>query len=221
LRFEAAKAAAPYVHARLQAVTLGGDPEHPIKVDHVSELESAWHNYDYSLSGDEFYHLCGAEYLARGDKNPQAITNLARLVATPQRLDEGYNQSIWMDADVFVFDQQNLVFDFAHDQPTVGYAFGREGWLYRAGSGKMRVTPPRVHNTATYFTQSAVDLDMLIGSIHHIDAHRKIVSNYQLGVGLLRGLQYSLMFPTFSHVCQFPPPLLRSLVQRNNKLMRL
>src|SRR6188472_1638639 len=36
LRFEAAKAAAPYVHARLQAVTLGGDPENPIKVDNMS-----------------------------------------------------------------------------------------------------------------------------------------------------------------------------------------
>jgi hypothetical protein len=39
LRFEAAKAAAPYVHARLQAVTLGGDPENPIKVDNMSDLE--------------------------------------------------------------------------------------------------------------------------------------------------------------------------------------
>jgi hypothetical protein len=41
LRFEAAKAAAPYVHARLQAVTLEGDPENPIKVDNISELEAA------------------------------------------------------------------------------------------------------------------------------------------------------------------------------------
>src|SRR3954469_21187940 len=41
LRFEAAKAAAPYVHARLQAVTLGGDPENPIKVDTMSELQAA------------------------------------------------------------------------------------------------------------------------------------------------------------------------------------
>src|SRR3954464_14985531 len=41
LRFEAAKAAAPYVHARLQAMTLGGDPENPIKVDNMSELEAA------------------------------------------------------------------------------------------------------------------------------------------------------------------------------------
>ena len=40
---EAAKAAAPYVHARLQAVTLGGDPENPIKLDNRSELDEARH----------------------------------------------------------------------------------------------------------------------------------------------------------------------------------
>src|SRR3954452_398666 len=40
LRFEAAKAAAPYCHPRLQAVTLGGDPENPIKLDNISELET-------------------------------------------------------------------------------------------------------------------------------------------------------------------------------------
>ena len=41
LRFEAAKAAAPYVHARLQSTTLAGDPERPLKVDSMSELEAA------------------------------------------------------------------------------------------------------------------------------------------------------------------------------------
>jgi len=40
MRFEAAKAAPPYCHPRLQAVTLGGDPENPIKVENVSELEA-------------------------------------------------------------------------------------------------------------------------------------------------------------------------------------
>ena len=39
VRLDAAKAAAPYVHARLQAVTLAGDPENPIKVESISELE--------------------------------------------------------------------------------------------------------------------------------------------------------------------------------------
>src|ERR1700716_1783371 len=41
LRFEAAKAAAPYVHARLQTTTLAGDPKKPLKVDSMSDLEAA------------------------------------------------------------------------------------------------------------------------------------------------------------------------------------
>jgi hypothetical protein len=40
VRLDAAKAAAPYVHARLQTTTLAGDPEKPLKVDNMSELET-------------------------------------------------------------------------------------------------------------------------------------------------------------------------------------
>ena len=41
VRLDAAKAAAPYVHARLQTTTLAGDPEKPLKLDNPSELEAA------------------------------------------------------------------------------------------------------------------------------------------------------------------------------------
>jgi hypothetical protein len=41
VRLDAAKAAAPYVHARLQTTTLAGDPEKPLKVDSISDLETA------------------------------------------------------------------------------------------------------------------------------------------------------------------------------------
>jgi len=187
-------------------------------LDSVSNW-AGFHGHDYSLAGDEFYDLCGPEYLARGSKNPQSITNLARLVATRQRLDAGYQRVIWMDADVFVFDPAKLMFDFSDESLTTGYAFGREVWLTRNSAGHFAVTPPRAHNAATLFTQNAIDLDMLITLIRHIDAGRQIVSNYQVGVALLRGLQYSLMFPTFSHVGLFSPELLRALVERNEKLL--
>jgi hypothetical protein len=84
----------------------------------------------------------------------------------------------------------------------------------------LRAWRPRAHNAATLFTQSAVDLDTLIGLIRHIDASREIASNYQLGVGLLRGLQYSLMFQTFSHVGAFSPILVRALAQGNTRILR-
>jgi hypothetical protein len=76
---------------------------------------------------------------------------------------------------------------------TTGYAFGREVWTDRGGLQILRAWRLRAHNAAAFFTQSAVDLDTLIGLIRHIDASREISSNYQLGVGLLRGLQYSLI----------------------------
>src|SRR3954452_24522520 len=41
VRLDAAKAAAPHVHARLQNTTLAGDPEKPLKLDAVCELEAA------------------------------------------------------------------------------------------------------------------------------------------------------------------------------------
>jgi hypothetical protein len=40
VRLDAAKAAAPYDHARLQTTTLAGDPEKPLKVHGMSELEA-------------------------------------------------------------------------------------------------------------------------------------------------------------------------------------
>jgi hypothetical protein len=178
------------------------------------------HGYNYSLAGDEFYELCGPEFLARGNKNPRAITNLARLVATRNHLDAGYQRVIWMDADVFVFNPAKLVFDFSADSLSTGYAFGREVSIYRNAAGILQTGAPVSHNAATFFTPGAVDLDILITLIRHIDAKRQIVSNYQIGVNLLRGLQYSLMFPTFSHVGVFFPVLVRALAERDERVLR-
>lgn len=182
---------------------------------------AALHGHDHSLAGDEFYDLCGHRYLAGGHKNPQALTNLARLVATRQRLDAGYQQVIWMDADMFVFDPERLVFDFQSESLPTGYAFGREVWVKRVSSGTVYVSNPRAHNAATFFTPREVDLDILISLIRHIDAFRKIVSNYQVGVELLRGLQYSLMFPTFSHAAVFSPDLLRAIAEQDENILRV
>jgi hypothetical protein len=179
-----------------------------------------FHGHDYSLAGDEFYDLCGPEYLTRGSKNPQAITNLARLVATRQRLDGGYQRVIWMDADVFVFDPAKLAFNFSAESLSTGYALGREVFLLCDPEGVISASPPVAHNAATFFTPNAVDLDMLIALIHHIDAKRQIVNNFQVGVKLLRGLQYSLMFPTFSHVGVLSPVLLRALAERDEQVLK-
>lgn len=52
MRMDAAKSAAPYVHARLQAVTLAGDPNNPLRQEHSFDLSS--------LSDNELSRLLGA-----------------------------------------------------------------------------------------------------------------------------------------------------------------
>jgi hypothetical protein len=176
------------------------------------------HGHDYSLRGDEFFQLCGPEYLAR-NKSPIAITDLARLVATRQQLDSGYQRVIWLDADVFVFDPGNLVLNFSDKHLTSGYAFGREVWLHRE-KAKIYRTQPFAHNAAMIFTSREIDLDLLISLTRHIGSRRDIVDDLQVGVRLLRGLQYSLMFPTFSHVALFSPLLLHAIANEDEQILR-
>jgi hypothetical protein len=81
-------------------------------------------------------------------------------------------------------------------------------------------TRPCAQNAAAFSTQGTVDLDMLIALIRHIDAKRQIVSNYQVGVHLLRGLEFSLMFPILSHMAVFSPVLLRAITERDEQVMQ-
>lgn len=191
----------------------------PSWIDRCIKSVQNWaslNQYDYLIFGDEFYELCGEEFLNRGKKNPQAITNLARLIAIRKYLNLGYKRVIWMDADVFIYAPNKLKFDFHDKDLSRGYAFGREVWMTQEGTC---LKVPYVHNAAAIFTQDAVDLDMLIDLIKHIDARREIASNLQIGVYLLRGLQNPLMFQTFSNIGLFSPTLLRAILDSNEKIL--
>lgn len=53
MRLDAAKAAAPYVHARLQAVTIAGDPDNPLHLSHSVDMSS--------FSDNDLSRLLGAK----------------------------------------------------------------------------------------------------------------------------------------------------------------
>lgn len=176
---------------------------------------AALHGHDYALWGDEVYDLCGSEYLASGFRNPQAITNLARLLLMRRYLAEGYEAVVWLDADVFVFDPRNLRLNIPAEKLALGYAFGLEVWL----DENRRFTAPRAHNAVTYFTQKQKDLDLLIDIVTHI-GKRGIEHNFQVGVKLLRGLQYSLGFKLFPSVAMYSPALISAICDRNQGLLQ-
>jgi len=93
--------------------------------------------------------------------------------------------------------------------------------LFHDPTGAIRTTRPEAHNAATLFTKTAIDLDVLITLIRHIGTTRRIASNYRVGVTLLRGLQKSLMFATFSPVGLVSPLLIGALAEGRESVLRL
>ncbi len=164
-------------------------------------------NYRYEFIGDEFFVICGEDYLARVGDNKRSITNLARLELTRTRLAEGWDQVIWLDADTFIFDPNR--FELAL---TDGYAFAREVWVAEKADGWLRADVG-VHNAAIVFRGHHPDLDLLIHTIRHIVATRLIHSNYQVGTKLLLGLQYSLDFKVVAQAAMFSPDMVRAIAQ--------
>lgn len=199
---------------RLAVIQSFRDHTVPVWIARCLDSVRSWaerRGHAYFLWGDEFYDLCGAEYLSRGVKNPRAITNYARLLATRDYLKQGFAAVVWLDADVFVFDPEGLDLNFPPGRFALGYAFGREVWMQDSKA----LSVPRAHNALTYFTPSAKDLDFLIEAIRHIDAGREITSNFQVGVRLLQGLHYSLGFELLPHVGLFSPRLITA-IERND-----
>ena len=171
--------------------------------------------FDYAFYGDEFYDLCGPDYLARVDGNPRSITNLARLEITRIKLAEGYDEVIWFDADVFVFDPDRMVV-----RTDAGYAFSHEAWVTKGTDGSANLAYTSLHNAAFIFTRRQTDLELLIHIIRHIVMTRTIGSNYQVGVRLISGLAYSMDIPVITCVGMFSPDLIDAIADNRRRFMR-
>lgn len=172
-------------------------------------------NYDYCFYGDEIRELCGREYLDRVGSNWRSITNLARLEATRLKLAEGYGRVIWLDADVFVFDQAGFEM-----QTDAGYAFSHEVYVVRNPDGSARLVKRALHNAGFLFTPRQTDLDLFIQIIRHTVKTRVISSNLQVGVQLIGGLADTLAISAMTSVAMFSSDVIKSIAGADVEFLR-
>jgi hypothetical protein len=168
--------------------------------------------FEYSFHGDEVFDLCGRNYLDSVKGNVRSITNLARLELVRDALRRDYDRAVWLDADVFVFDQENFQISV-----TQRYAFARETWVERRDTGFFILHG--VNNCAFAFMRGEPDLDLLINITRHVALHRKITSNYQVGGDILKGLRSSLAFTTLENVGMFSPSVIAGIAQNDRELL--
>jgi hypothetical protein len=107
-------------------------------------------DFDYQRV-DNFFDYVPDWYIDKSQGKINIIADLARLEIAKKFLNQGYDQTIWMDADVVVFDPDNLNIDTSEE-----YLVCREVWLDTAddknfGEGEIFCTE-KVTNSLVYFT---------------------------------------------------------------------
>jgi hypothetical protein len=164
------------------------------------------HGYEYLFIGDEIFETVPAWYLAKiGNKLPVA-TDYGRLILMRDALQAGYDEVIWFDADLVIFDQSlTLAFEGT-------CAFGQEVWVQQPG---MRLEARRnVHNAVCVFRPGCPILPFLIHTveslIRRVDADR--ISPQMVGPRLLNALHPLADFPLLPQVGALSPEVLADLI---------
>ena len=116
--------------------------------------------FDYRFFGDEIFKLVPDWYREKiGSKKPIA-TDYARLILMQKALEKGYEQVIWLDADVLVFDQ-SLELEFEGS-----CAFGQEVWVQAVD--ETFAARRNVHNAVCVFRKGCPVLPFLVYTVESI-----------------------------------------------------
>lgn len=121
---------------------------------------SAGQEHDYRFLGDEIFQQVPGWYLDKvRDKLPIA-TDYARLKLIQQALAAGYDQALWLDADVLVLDP-GMRLEFAGS-----CAFGQEVWVQER-QGKLQARR-NIHNAVCVFRQQCPVLPFLLHCVESL-----------------------------------------------------
>lgn len=133
----------------------------PAWLERCMESVRTWarrRDYDYRFYDDELFDLAPRWYRDRVQHHVLPVTDLARLVAARDLLIEGYERTMWIDADVLVFAPDRFDVDLEGD-----HCFCRETWL---GVNGMGYTPfPGVNNAVTSFQGGAGVVEPYIAAV--------------------------------------------------------
>ena len=162
--------------------------------------------WDYHFVGDDIFELVPDWYMEKTRGCLPVATDLGRLEMARRLLERGYRRTIWLDADVLVFDGER--FDIAINE---GYAFGREIWIQHDARGRLK-TFRNVHNAVSVFVAGNSLLDFYIHACHTIVGRSEGPMVPQLvGTKFLTALGNIMGFPLIDDVAMLSPLVLRDI----------
>jgi hypothetical protein len=170
---------------------------------------------EHRFFDDGFFDFCPAWYRQRVEQNILLMSDLARLVAARNLLDEGFDRAIWIDADLLIF--APAAFDIETGE---NFAFNTELWVNRE-QGRF-IGWRRVNNAVCTFDRGNCFLDFYIDACQRIARQPSNAPLDRLSVGteFLSALHKLTPLPLIRSVATFNPILMEHLAHRDAEPLR-
>ena len=143
--------------------------------------------------------------------NKVILSDLARLLVSRELLAKGHRRSVWIDADVAVFDPEGWQLAEESD-----YYFTHELWpTPHPGGVRLDV---RANNAVMVFSRGNSVLDFYIDMAKRILVSEPELKNWHLGVRFLTGLRNVCPLPVLPNIAMLGPDLIKDLLRGPKQL---
>ena len=183
----------------------------PAWIGRCMESVRAWaaaNGFEYRFYDDALLARAPDWYREKARHNVLLVSDLARLLVARELLEAGYRRTIWMDADLLVFDPRPARFELAD-----GYAFCREIWSWRNEDGSPRLLPERANNAVSVFDRGNPTLEFLAYAAQAMVRNTPgEVPPTAVSTSLLSGLNERIGLPLLRHIGALSPHAMIALL---------
>jgi hypothetical protein len=170
--------------------------------------------YEYQFIDDRFLALA-PNWFRQKAGHICLVTDLARLIAAHQFLAGGYECAIWVDADLLVFEPEQLSIETKDS-----FAFCREVWVYPDKDGKP-VWRNAVNNSMMVFKKGNRFLDFYIDAAQRIALGKPRLEKLDIGTKFLSHLRALVPFTLIQNVAMVNPLIINDLAQGTERFIPL
>jgi hypothetical protein len=178
----------------------------------------AWarrNNFEYRFIDDELFTLIPSGLREKLQQRKIIATDLARLIAIRQALQEGFETVVWLDADFYIFNAQNFIL------PDTNYALGREVWVQQSHNGRLK-TYTKLHNAFLMFRQHNPFLEFYLQTAHKLlQQNTGPMPDQFIGPKLLSALHNICQLPVMESAGMLSPLVMQDIYHGGGAALEL
>ncbi|MFC1826897.1 glycosyltransferase family 2 protein [Thermodesulfobacteriota bacterium] len=187
-------------------------------ISHCMESVRKWadtNKFDYRFIDDELFSYVPDWYREKVDRQINLVSDLARLNLARKYLDEGYDRTIWIDADIIIFHPEHFHISIAN-----GYGFCHEVFTKISPEGEI-TNFIHVNNAITVFEKNNKFLDFYIYSCEQIVRNKKELTHTSVGTQFLTATHHFLCNQTMRNMGLLSPLIMNSIAGKKKHLMEM